>query len=81
MYTFSSNNKTYIYDLYAPVFIYTFNNTVNVKIFIVTIFRLLKFREDKFPWVSWPTIITVANCSCVQIFVGLIFMGVAKHEN
>ena len=28
-----------------------------------------------------PIVITIANSTCVQIFVGLIFVGVAAHEN
>ena len=32
-YTFINNNKTYIYDLYAPVFIYTFINNNNIYIY------------------------------------------------
>ena len=44
----------------------------------------VKFRGDKFSWVSLAHhnyVITVANSSCVQIFVGLVFVGVAAHEN
>ena len=34
-----------------------------------------------FSWLRVATVITVANIPSVQIFVGLIFVGVADHKN
>ena len=50
-----------------------FSTTVNVEIFVVTIFRGLNFQRDNYCESEYPTVIAVANSSCVQIFVGLIF--------
>ena len=56
--------------------------TVKVQIFVVTVPRgiseRINFRGRTY---SPPYVITVANSSRVQIFVGLIFVGVAAHEN
>ena len=49
--------------------------TINVKIFMDTIFRDL--GEEIFMGENGPPVINVSNSSCVQIFVGLIFVDFA----
>ena len=56
-------------------------DTINVEIFMVTIFRGLNFRGDKYSWVRVPpTVNTVANFSCVQIFVGVACPRKLAHK-
>ena len=50
---------------------------VNAEIFVVTIFRSLNFYGNKIRGLRVATVITVANLSPVQLFMGLFFVVVA----
>ena len=65
------------YMIAGVALIFTYKNVYRKR----TNFRGLNFRGDYFSWVESPTVITVANSSCVQVFVGLIFVGTLAHEN
>ena len=62
---------------FCKIVLMSSTSTANVEIFVVTIFHKLNFHGDKLSWVRVAHLITVTNSSSVQIFVGLIFVGVA----